>query len=105
MKIIFKLCQVNYRIETMQKSTKHITEIGTVTKVQTKTPKQRLSVNTAGVWVVLGLWVVVLTGLNESMFFKEILTSITIIACLLILKAIDPKPRTSKSSTDRTVLQ
>lgn len=89
----------------MQKPTKHITEIGTVTKVQTETPKPRLSVNTAGVWVVLGLWVVVLTGFNESIFFKEIVTSVTLIACLLILRVIDPKSRTRKSSTDRTVPQ
>lgn len=90
--------------DTMQKTAKHLAEIDTVGKVENMPDKLRQILYVMTSFTLLGSWIL-LSALNGSILLKEVVASVIIIVCLLLLKAIRPGYEQDRNRLEQNIIQ
>lgn len=89
---------------TMQKTAKHVAEIDTLAKLGTKPHKLRQILYVITGFTLLGSCIL-LSAVNGSILLKEVVASVIIIVCLLLLKAIRPGYEKDRNRLEQIIIQ
>jgi hypothetical protein len=88
----------------MQKTAKQVEEINTVGKLGIVPDKLRQILYVITGFTLLGSWIL-LSALNGSILLKEVVASVIIIVCLLLLKAIRPGYEKDRNRLEQIIIQ